>query len=126
MADDNEMTPKERFKRCCIYTLIAVTASSAAVVVLALLGSQATTQNHGLSIADRASYVLAIPLAPGWFLIRSMFDKVGSCSSLHEILGPILLVPFISVAIDTSLIFIIWEFFHRKASRGLGSGNISH
>jgi len=126
MASDNEMTSKERFRRSCIYALIAVTASSAALLVMAFLGGHVTAKVSGLSVTDLASYILAIPLVPGWLLIRGMFDKVGSCSSLDQILGPILLVPVISVLIDTGLIFIIWEFFHRKMSRGLGSDNILH
>ncbi len=76
MADDNEMTSKERFRRSCIYALVAVTASSAAVLILAVLGGQATAQNSGLSITDLASYVLAVPLAPGWLMVRGMFEKV--------------------------------------------------
>jgi len=72
------------------------------------------------------SYVLAVPLVPGWLPIRSMFKKIGSCSTLDQILGSALLIPLISVVMDAGLIFGVWGFFDRIKSRGLGADNILH
>src|ERR1700722_6123897 len=103
MQNDRPISPRERLRRSSIDAIVAVRAI--AILVTALLGSRTTAQDRGTSITDIviASYALGIPLISGWLPIRGMFEKVGSCSSLDQILGPALLIPLISVVIDTGL-----------------------
>ncbi|HEY4842084.1 MAG TPA: hypothetical protein VIH78_08955 [Terriglobales bacterium] len=103
-----------------------MSASAVALIMMAILGSRATAQDSGTSITAVVSSVLAVPLVPGWLPIRSMFKKIGSCSTLDQILGPALLISLISVVIDAGLIFGVWGFFDRIKSRGLGADNILH
>jgi hypothetical protein len=55
-----------------------------------------------------------------------MFNKIGSGSTLDQILGPALLIPLVRVVIDAGLIFGVWGFFDRIKSRGLSADNILH
>jgi hypothetical protein len=126
MIDNSQMNSTERLRRSCIYAIVAVSASTAAVIGVAVLGSRNTAQNSGTNVTDVVSYVLAVPLIPGWFPIRGMFDRIGSCSSLGQFLGTALVVPMISVVIDTGLIFGVWELLHRKMTQGLESDRIFH
>jgi hypothetical protein len=126
MQNDRPISPRERPRRSSIDAIVAVRAI--AILVTAPLGSRTTAQDRGTSITEIviASYALGIPLISGWLPIRGMFEKVGRCSSLDQILGPAPLIPLISVVIDTGLIFGVWEWFHRRTSGGLDSDNILH
>jgi hypothetical protein len=117
MAEANQKTSTQRFKRSCVYATVAVIASTVAVLVLVSL------ENPGRSSSriDFAADILGFPLLPGWLVITGIF---GNWGAVHG--GQILLVPFVSLGIDTGLIFVVWEFFHRKASRGLDSDNTLH
>jgi hypothetical protein len=126
MPNDSQISPGERLRRSSIYAIVAVSASAIAFLMMAFLGSRTTAQDLGTSIPAIASYALGIPLIPGWLPIRGMFEKVGSCSSLDQILGPALLIRLLSVVIDTGFIFGVWELFHRMTSGGSDSDNILH
>jgi|HubBroStandDraft_1064217.scaffolds.fasta_scaffold13896_3 hypothetical protein len=126
MAENYQMSPRVRARRSFIYAIVAVSASAIALVMMAILGSRAAAQDSGTSITDVVSYVLAVPLVPGCLPIRSMFNKIGSGSTLDQILGPALLIPLVRVVIDAGLIFGVWGFFDRIKSRGLGADNILH
>jgi hypothetical protein len=126
MPNHSPISSRERLRRSAIYAIVAVSASAIALLMMAFLGSRTRSQVPGTSITDIASYALGIALLPGWLPIRGMFERVGSCSSLDQILGPALLIPFVSVVIDTGLIFGVWELFQRMTSGGLDSDNILH
>jgi hypothetical protein len=117
------MTSTGRLKRSCVCAVVAVFVSTGAVLALGFLTNQANAPSSG--VADFQIYLLGIPLAPGWLLMRGTFEKT-SLSSLNQILGPALLVLFISVVIDTGLIFVVWELLHRQMSQRWDSDDVSH
>ena len=69
--------------------------------------------------------MVGIPLGAGALISFGIFGAPGSCASSTQILA-IFLIPFISLPVDAGLIFAVWEFFHRKALRGLDSDRILH
>ena len=99
------MTSTGRLKRSCFCALVAVIASTVAVLLRGVLANHANSADAG----DLQFYLLGIPLAPGWFLTRGMVER----SSMNEILGWALVIPFISAVIDTGLIFGTWQLFRR-------------
>jgi hypothetical protein len=115
------MTAMARFKRSCIYAAVAVAASAAVSVAMMFLGDPTKSSNF----IEAASYVLGIPLGAGALISFGIFGAPGSCASSTQILA-IFLIPFISLPVDAGLIFAVWEFFHRKALRGLDSDRILH
>ena len=105
------MTSIGRLKRSCFCATVAVIVSVAALLALGFL------ENHSPSgVADLQSDLLGMPLAPGWFVMRGTFEKIN-LSSLNQIPGPAVLVLFISVVVDTGLIFVVWELFNWQMSR---------
>jgi len=108
------MTSTGRLKRSCFCAVVAVIASAAAFLIVGLFENQPNGLSSGTSglLLD----LLGIPLAPGWSLMRGMFEKTN-LSSLSQILGPALLVLLISVVADTGLIFVAWELVYRKIVR---------
>jgi hypothetical protein len=102
------------------YALLAVFVSTIAVIGLSSLQNP-TVQPNGTTAIDISTDVLGLPLATGWLFVSAVF---GEWRAVHQ--GQIALVPFVSVAIDSLLIFLVWEFLHRKKSRGLGSDSILH
>src|SRR5882672_6585958 len=106
---------KRRVGLSLVYATIAVVVST---IIVSILSSSANpgTQGAGLNGADVASYLLGLPLAPGWLIIGGIF---GDWRAVHG--GQIVLVWPISLAIDSILIFLIWEFLYRKASHELTS-----
>jgi hypothetical protein len=125
LMDNARRTSMGRFKRSCIYATGAVVASTILVFVLVLVGGKLDPQGSGANAIDLASYVLGFPLLLGWATSTGIFGALGSCATPTQILG-VFLVPVISIPIDTCLTFAVWEFFHRKASRGLQSDGILH
>jgi hypothetical protein len=124
MTLDVQITSTGRFKRSCVYALAAVIVSTVSVVFLMLLESNAKGQSSATWAVDAASYVLGFPLLLGWIVTSGIFGPLGSCATPTQILG-VFLTPVISIPIDACLIFAVWEFCHRKASR-LESGNVLH
>ena len=118
------MASTKRLKRSFIYAALAVIVSTALLLIVAFLGS-ASLGNAGTSTIDIVSYVFGFPLLSGWLVSLTMFGMPGSCATSTQILG-VFLIPFISVPIDAGLIFLVWEFFHRKRSRGLDADRILH
>jgi hypothetical protein len=118
------MTSAERRKRSCFGAVVVVIASTVAVITLGFFENQASGRTSGTNgiLLD----LLAIPLAPGWWLTRGIFEKAGNLSSLNQIVGPAFLVLLISGVIDTGLMFGAWEFIHRKIARASDSGSTSH
>jgi hypothetical protein len=115
MESPNQMTTTARFKRSCVGAIFAVIASTGALLALGF------SENHAASgVGDLQADLLGVPLAPGWFVMRGTIENIN-LSSLNHILGPALLTLFISVVIDTGLIFVVWELFHWQKSRQRGS-----
>jgi hypothetical protein len=113
---------KTRLKRSFICAAIVVVASAAVVFALSSLENPTKPPSR---VIDFASYVLGVPLGPGALISFGIFGAPGSCATSTQILA-IFLIPFISFPVDAGLIFAVWEFFHRKASRGLDSNGILH
>jgi hypothetical protein len=120
-----QTTWSARLRRSCVYALIAVVASSALILVLLLFSSKAAAQNPGVGVADVAAYILGFPLLLGWIVSTSIFGSLGSCATPAQFAG-VLLTPVISFPTDAALVFVVWEFFYRKMSRGLESGDVLH
>jgi hypothetical protein len=99
------MTSTGRLKRSCFCAVVAVTASTVAVLLLGFLANHTNSADAG----DLQFYLLGLPLAPGWFLTRGMLER----SSMNQILGWALVIPFVSIVIDTGLIFGTWQLFRR-------------
>jgi uncharacterized membrane protein YeaQ/YmgE (transglycosylase-associated protein family) len=97
-----------------VYAIAMVFAST--VIVVMLSGSHSPDRGLGLQASEIVTDVLAVPLATGALVVKLVF---GEWRSVHG--GQIALVPFISVVIDAFLIFVIWEFLHRKKARELVS-----
>ncbi len=118
------MTSAERLKRSCFGAVVVVIASTVAVITLGFFENQAsgrTSARNGILLD-----LLRIPLAPGWWLTRGIFEKAGNLSSLNQIVGPAFLVLLISGVIDTGVIFGACEFINWKIARASDSGNTSH
>jgi uncharacterized SAM-binding protein YcdF (DUF218 family) len=98
-----------------ICAIIAVIASTIIVGTLSSMVKPGAERN-GLSGADIAAYILGFPLAPGWLIVKGIFGEWGM---VHG--GQIVLIWPLSLAIDSILIFLVWEFLHRKASSELTS-----
>jgi hypothetical protein len=92
-------------KRSCFCAVVAVIASTVAVLLRGFLANHANSGDAG----DLQFYLLGIPLAPGWFLTKGMFER----SSMNQMLSWALVVPSISVVLDTCLIFGIWQLYCR-------------
>jgi hypothetical protein len=120
MIEDTQMTWKGRLKRSCAYAIAVVSASTVVVLALSSLEHSGTSRE-----IDIASFVLGLPLGPGALVSFGIFGTPGPCASNGQIVG-FFLIPFVSVVVDAGLIFAVWEFFHRKRSRGLDSDGILH
>jgi len=101
--------------------MLAVFVSTIAVLALSSLQNPTDSQQSRGAGIDLLMDVLGFPLVPWWLFVSVVF---GEWRAVHQ--GQIALVPFISVATDSLLIFMVWEFFHRKMTRGLDSDNILH
>jgi len=99
------MTSPGRLKRSCFCAVVAVIASTIAVLLRGFLANHANSADPG----DLQFYFLGMPLAPGWFLTRGMIER----SSMNQVLGWALIIPLISAVIDTGLIFGTWQLFRR-------------
>ena len=117
------MTSIGRFKRSCLCSVVAVITSAFGVLVIGLLENQPTPLSFGVS--GLLLGLLGLPLAPGWFLGRGIFERVN-LFSLSQIAGPAFLILLLSVVIDASLIFGVWELIHRKKARVSDSDNGLH
>src|SRR5882724_4731734 len=106
---------KRRFGWAFVYATTAVVVSTIIVWILSL-SENPGTEGRGLRGVDVATDVLGLPLAPGWLIVNGIF---GEWRAVHG--GQIVLVWPLSLAIDSILIFLVWEFLHRKASRELAS-----
>ena len=121
MTGNNQLTLRERFKRSCAYGIGCVVASTSLVLVLGFLENFVDEKSATASVIRFFLNLLGIALAPGWFLLRGMFENLRP----SQLLGSALLIPLISVAIDSVIIFGVWEFFHRKRVQGLDSDSIA-
>jgi hypothetical protein len=110
-----------RLKHSCLGALVAVFASALAALILGGLDNQGKGWSFGSS--EIPLDLLGISLAPGWLLMRGAFENVRGPSSESQILRLAILIPLISVVIDTGLIFVVWEFIHRTMTRRLDSDN---
>jgi len=125
MEIGDETGGKSRLLRSCLYALVVVVVSTVAVFLLFVLGSKTSGQESAIGTVDVASYILGFPLFLGWIVSTGIFGPLGSCATATQILG-VFLTPVISIPIDACLIFVVWEFFHRKVSRGLESDTVLH
>jgi hypothetical protein len=116
------MTLKQRFIRSCLYAIAVVVASILAVLALLFLQHPGHLSEGFL---DRATYVIGAPLGPGALVSFGIFGSMGSCATNGQIAG-LFLIPVFSIVIDAGLIFAVWEFLHRKKSRGLNSESFLH
>ncbi len=105
-----------RLWRSCLYSAVTVVVSTIIVIAIASLEGPAGSQQSGISGIDIATYVFGSPLATGWFIVVTVF---GCWRAVHQ--GQIALVPLFSVAVDAIIIFLLWEFWHRKTSKELNS-----
>jgi len=98
-----------------IYAILAVVAST---IIVGILSSMVRpgAERPGLGGADIATYMLGFPLAPGWLIVKGIFGEWGM---VHG--GQIFLTWPLSLVIDSILIFLVWEFLHRKVSSELAS-----
>lgn len=96
---------------------LLVVVSTIAVLVLAGFDKQPS----GNRLLETASDVLGFPLATGWLFVETVF---GEWRAVHQ--GQIALVPFLSIVIDALMIFLVWEFIHRKRSGDLASTDVLH
>jgi len=94
----------------------AVVLSTVVVIFLSSLQGPSETQGQGTSSIDIAEYVFGFPLVTGWLIVTTLF---GEWRSVHG--GQIALVPVFSVVIDAVMIFLVWEFWHRKTSKELNA-----
>ena len=117
------MTSTGRLKRSCFCAASAIIASAGACLILGFLENRANGLDSGTSglFLD----LLGMPLAPGWFLTRGLFEKAGALSSMNQIVGPAMLALLISAVVDTGFIFGVWEFINWKITRVSDSGNTS-
>jgi hypothetical protein len=106
---------QKRFGLSFLYAVIAVVASTIIVGILSSMESPGT-ERRGLSSAEVATYIFGLPLAPGWLIVKEIF---GEWRMVHG--GQVVLVWPLSLANDSIVIFLVWEFLHRKASRELTS-----
>jgi hypothetical protein len=106
---------KTRLFSSFIYATIALAASTVIVWILSSLAKPGV-EKHGLSSADIAAYAFGFPLATGWLIVKGIFGEWGM---VHG--GQIILIWPLSLAIDSILIFLVWEFLRRKASSELTS-----
>lgn len=110
------MTRIGRLKRSSVCSGIALIASATAVLTLGTLANAGNGPNQ--SVASLQLQLLGIPLAPGWFLMRSTFERIN-LSDPNQILFPAGLVILISFVIDAGFVFTMWELIHRMRSRFL-------
>ncbi len=61
MAEDNQQASTERFKRSCIYAIVAVVASTLAVLVLVSIGGTRTASGSAMSGLDISAYIFGLP-----------------------------------------------------------------
>jgi hypothetical protein len=118
MATPNDW--KRRLLLSAVYAVITVFVSTIIVVVLSSLESPASAR-QGTGGIEIAGYVFGFPLATGWLFVSLVF---GEWRAVHQ--GQIALIPFVSVVFDALLIFLVWEFFHRKMSQELASDGVLH
>lgn len=109
-----ETTRIGRLKRSSVCSGIALIASATAVLTLGTLANAGNGPNQ--SVASLQLQLLGIPLAPGWFLMRSTFERVN-LSDPNQILFPAGLVILISFIIDTVIVFTVWELIHGTQTR---------
>jgi hypothetical protein len=112
---------KRRLLISGVYAAIAVFVSTAIALSLSTLENPATVPRHGVSGIELAGDVVGFPLITGWIFVSLVF---GEWRAVHG--GQIVLVPFISAAIDWMVIFLVWEFVHRKKSRDLTADEVLH
>ena len=98
-----------------MYAITIVSASTVFVFMLSGLHSPGA-RGQGSEVSEIVADVVALPLATGGLVVTLVF---GEWRSVHG--GQIALVPFFSVVIDALLIFVIWDFLHRKKARELVS-----
>jgi hypothetical protein len=96
-----------------MYAAAAVVLSTIIVIILASVEGAMEQRSSGIDIAE---YMFGFPLASGWFIVTTVF---GEWRSVHG--GQIALVPVFSVVVDAAIIFLVWEFWHRKTSKELKS-----
>jgi len=125
MTADAQSTMVQRLRRSFLYTIGAVVASTACVFVPILIEPKTAAQNPGVELFDIAAFAPGLPLLLGWLIHTGIFGSLGSCATPTQLLG-VFLTPIVSIVVDTCLVFCVWEFIHRKASRGLESENIFH
>jgi len=104
---------RRRLVISCMFATAAVVLSTIVVIVLASLEGAMEQRSSGIDIATD---VLGFPLATGWFIVATVF---GEWRSIHG--GQIALVPVFSIVADAVIIFLAWEFRHRKTSKELKS-----
>ena len=98
----------------CMCATGAVVLSTVVAIFLSSLEGRAIAEGQGTSGIGIAGYVFCFPLATGWFIVVNVF---GEWRSVHG--GQIALVPVFSAVVDSVIVFLVWEFWHRKSSKEL-------
>lgn len=111
------MTKSSRLKRSFFCATAAVIASTVGVLTLGLISKQPTAN---LDTSGLLLNLVGIPLSPGWFLTRGVFERIN-VSSLSQVLMPALTVLMISIIVDTGFVFALWEVFRISARRASSS-----
>jgi len=108
------MTRLERFKRSSVCSAVALIASVTAVLTLGTLANAGHGPNQ--DVASLQLQLLGIPLAPGWLVMRSTFERLNLSDPRHIFFSAGLVI-VLSFVIDTGFVFTIWELIHRTKLR---------
>jgi len=121
MSERGKSGWQRRLVISCMCSAAAVVLSTVVAIFLSSLEGRAVAQGQGTSGIDIAEYVFCFPLATGWLIVTTLF---GEWRSVHG--GQIALVPVFSVVVDAVIIFLVWEFWHRKSSKELDATHSLH
>jgi hypothetical protein len=116
MSERGQNGWQRRLVISCMCATAAVALSTVVVIFLSSLEGRAGAQEQGTSGIDIAEYVVGSPLATGWLIVVAIF---GGWQAVHQ--GQIAFVPVFSVVVDAAMIFLVWEFWRRKALKELNS-----
>ena len=94
-------------RRLLLSLLLSVVVVLVSCVIVLSLDAQQPRSGH----VPLFEYILGLPLAPGWLVVSLFF---GDWRAVHQ--GQIALVPFISVAVDAFVIFLVWELIRKMST----------
>jgi uncharacterized membrane protein len=84
----------------------------AGAVIASTLFFVAVAAKSNSKLIELVSYIFVVPLLPGWGFIAMFFN---AWQAVHQ--GQIALVPFISLPVDSAVIFVVWHYIMRRKER---------